>query len=615
MSLSFEDVARHCVANDEKWRNLANAIEDEIVHARDKKGIPIYLTKHRIKKPESAYLKTKRKGRSTLEDITDWVGIRILCLFHQDIYRVHEYLIKMFVGQTLNKRDGRSEISTHVREVIVFNWEVTENPEQIERAIFESLRDVEGINFASGDRLEHGERKFIYTFEASSRQSESHTLIYRVQNKGSGYKSVHYSVLIDGVAVEFQLRTLIQDVWGELEHALSYKKGKIHPHIRSSFQLLSRELRAKDILVSQLRAVSEKERSFALYARVKSGPSKWIGYGEKDVYQDAANRDFRMFLKDYLSEFTSQTNVGETWTAEWTDRMSERLENGRRIAGSLKLSAHQKYFFDMERAFLLFCRGRIDEASDIYKSYIDKKGIRYRWIVHYRLGEIQVVRGDIEDALVNFDRCEALLEKIATKDRDIKGEFFAKQKLANVFWSLGEEYFDLAHKKIIEAEQLAGCLKEQKDLTAKEEASLLNNLCYYALEKFIQYLSTIDAERDFDSVERRFDAVNEVDRRYSRLAEFIKKHPPAESSNVYDTLAWCAFNKYKYLLTERQKGNVATKDAEAHLCYLKQAYRYLEKLSGHENRSPSPLISVAIQHEHLQEIMATYDAVMDSRPV
>ena len=68
-------------------------LEKEIIKGRDKKNIPIYLTKWRLKTPDSIFLKLKRKLRDNLDDIDDIGGLRILCLFDQDISEVYDYLI------------------------------------------------------------------------------------------------------------------------------------------------------------------------------------------------------------------------------------------------------------------------------------------------------------------------------------------------------------------------------------------------------------------------------------------------------------------------------------------------------------------------------------------
>ena len=62
-----------------------------------KDGVPIYSIKTRVKKKESAYLKTKRKNINIPEEIKnnikDYGGIRLLCLFEKEIFSINEFFI------------------------------------------------------------------------------------------------------------------------------------------------------------------------------------------------------------------------------------------------------------------------------------------------------------------------------------------------------------------------------------------------------------------------------------------------------------------------------------------------------------------------------------------
>jgi putative GTP pyrophosphokinase len=73
--------------------------------------------------------------------------------------------------------------------------------------------------------------------------------------KESGYESLHYVVRLRASAVpreerpwfELQVRTLVQDAWGEIEHILGYKPNKkTSLAVRRQFQIISTELTAID---------------------------------------------------------------------------------------------------------------------------------------------------------------------------------------------------------------------------------------------------------------------------------------------------------------------------------------------------------------------------------
>ena len=77
-----------------------------------------------------------------------------------------------------------------------------------------------------------------------------------VARKASGYASLHYIVRFRQTVLgseptpwfELQVRTLVEDVWGEIEHVLGYKPGK-----RTSFAV-TRQFR---IIASELTAIDE----------------------------------------------------------------------------------------------------------------------------------------------------------------------------------------------------------------------------------------------------------------------------------------------------------------------------------------------------------------------
>jgi putative GTP pyrophosphokinase len=70
------------------------------------------------------------------------------------------------------------------------------------------------------------------------------------QDKSSGYASVHYRCRLAGkkasrAPFELQVRTLTEDVWGEIEHILGYKAEKeTAVQVRREFQILSKQLGA-----------------------------------------------------------------------------------------------------------------------------------------------------------------------------------------------------------------------------------------------------------------------------------------------------------------------------------------------------------------------------------
>ncbi|NTU74410.1 hypothetical protein HGB07_09865, partial [Candidatus Roizmanbacteria bacterium] len=77
----------------------------------------------------------------------------------------------------------------------------------------------------------------------------------RWEKKDSGYASIHYIVRLRNSEIpiaarpwfEIQVRTLIEDVWGDIEHILGYKPDKRTSFaVKKQFQIISSELTAID---------------------------------------------------------------------------------------------------------------------------------------------------------------------------------------------------------------------------------------------------------------------------------------------------------------------------------------------------------------------------------
>lgn len=194
--VSYTDVENYVERYSSAWHNTLNSFEEKIIKARDK-GFPIYSTKCRIKTKDSIFLKTKRRSQ-TLDNLTDYSGIRILCLFEADLHKVHAALLDII------KNDGYF------------------------------LDTIKMYNF-NDPTLEP-------LFQSTINEKFENPIRIKKKTKSSGYKSIHYIAYITSGSykcpLEIQLRTLLQDVWGELEHALSYKRGSIHPHIKKVLHCL-----------------------------------------------------------------------------------------------------------------------------------------------------------------------------------------------------------------------------------------------------------------------------------------------------------------------------------------------------------------------------------------
>lgn len=129
---------------------------------------PIEYISTRIKKPESILEKLKRKNLAPtygnmFEEVTDIAGIRIVCNFKKDVYKLVEIIEDFQDIRILNRKD------------------YLKKPKKSGYMSYHLIAEVP-VNFSSG-------------------------IMY--------------------VKVEIQLRTLGMDFWASLEHKLKYKNAKI----------------------------------------------------------------------------------------------------------------------------------------------------------------------------------------------------------------------------------------------------------------------------------------------------------------------------------------------------------------------------------------------------
>ena len=148
-------------------------LNDEFQHVHQYN--PIEHIKARIKTPESIVKKLKRNGKEStiqnmIEYINDIAGIRVICSFSSDIYRI--------------------------------------------AAMIKEQKDIKVINI-----------KDYITYPKASGYRSYHMIVT---------VPVYLSDRIVDTKVEIQIRTVAQDFWASLEHKIHYKfEGEAPEHIRS----------------------------------------------------------------------------------------------------------------------------------------------------------------------------------------------------------------------------------------------------------------------------------------------------------------------------------------------------------------------------------------------
>lgn len=553
-------------------RPVMMSIEDQVMNKRDKGLIPACVSKWRIKSSKSLYLKTKIKKIKNIEElveIKDVAGMRFLVLFEDDLISLHTVLLDVF----LDPKKGLC-----LKEFKLFNWN-----DRIKEENFLKI-------------IEEKELKYKKSMEEIGPVYK-----YLPMNPDSGYRSIHYLYEHKGGGyyIEVQLRTYLQDVWGELEHSLVYKQGQINPFIRESFVRLAEELTIKDSNIQYLNQLSKKERRYNNSVKKHESICPYISHNKPLLSKKSFNSKKYTEYADHAKKYP----IGAT-----NDKKNKWIENGEELLDELYKavdsdSEDKKYlWYSTEKAYWVFRKGDYIEARKYYESALDireriKDKVKWGYSINLRLGETYVAEGEYTKAWVEFDKAELQVPN------NFKGDevnvFELKKLLAYQYWVFGSEMYELALEKMLDAKKIYE--KNKKSFVCevnkdKNVRAIKNNLCWYQLEVCVKAYQRIKKYTGADGDEkekisekeiRKFDKLKKTTRKY--LNDLVDILNEVDSSNGFDTVAWTYYNMY---LIDRNDED------------LMKAYSYAEEMLNKKvNNSKQIEISSALQKAHLQEIV------------
>lgn len=174
-----------------------------------------YALKARVKTVDSIVRKvlSKRedgKPEYDVDTLTDLIGIRILCLWADDLIDTSRWLIR-FVDR-FNKSPSQIFVGPNlydsVVEVIVYH--AATETELIYRECYDRLVATYGSRLPPGEKLHYAQSE-------EDRKYSSVHIVARMVYFSDGSRRV--------LPVEFQIRTALEDVWAEMDHRLFYKRA------------------------------------------------------------------------------------------------------------------------------------------------------------------------------------------------------------------------------------------------------------------------------------------------------------------------------------------------------------------------------------------------------
>lgn len=197
------DIYEDFVSNKkDKYKNILDEFLNTYlkdINNGDEEKIKIHSIRSRVKNPEHLLAKIIRKkqenqkkykelNKSNYEKfVTDLIGIRCLILFKADWQSFHSYILSKF----------ENNINHYIKNSIV-DFDKNENHFYI--------AEKPKVHIRNGD-----------TTDIYDKILPPDSII-----DGKIYRSVHYIIKYKGVYLEIQVRTLFEEGWGEINHAVVY---------------------------------------------------------------------------------------------------------------------------------------------------------------------------------------------------------------------------------------------------------------------------------------------------------------------------------------------------------------------------------------------------------
>lgn len=181
------------------------------------KEVKIHSIRSRVKDAEHLIVKIIRKKQENQKKyknldknnyekfITDLIGIRCLVLFKDDWENLHYYILSQF----------ENNVDFYIRDAI--------------------------LDF--DDNVEHyyiAERPKVHIRNGDAREGYEKVLPPDCVIDNKIYRSIHYIIKFKGVYLEIQVRTLFEEGWGEVDHAVVYPYYQDDKILKEYTELLNR---------------------------------------------------------------------------------------------------------------------------------------------------------------------------------------------------------------------------------------------------------------------------------------------------------------------------------------------------------------------------------------
>lgn len=463
-----------------------------------------YAVKVRVKEDykiiEKVRAKRDTKPAYCVGDLRDIVGLRIVTLYRLDALNV----VPLLIGSIKSGGAAASLFKPNsLEEITIYSTNPKGDAQDLSSRLM-SLFKSEGLGHIA--RID----------ETPQNYTSIHMVAWGRGKYRDGYQDV---------PVEIQVRTAFEDVWGEIDHSLKYKRKRSAQATgpRANAERLATSLAHLNVLKTMIDGIAQYADQIKLQIteldgdRLRSSVSK---SAEEPLTRLGPLKGlpsaFKTAIKQAVSDAQPALEAGPTANLSTKlGRLRDSLNELQAISDQLvdvelpvKTRKETDYVISMQRALLLFEIGNslgasgaepLTQAAQIY-AQLEARFPR-RLVVKYRYGKVLDALGQRTAAISKFREVRARLAN--PKEPFEKGHWMraaAPRILGVLLWEEADhlKVYERANGQAEPSEERVALLKEAfeatreiYDLDVKETASkcpaserqkAANNLLYYALE-------------------------------------------------------------------------------------------------------------------------------------
>lgn len=490
-----------------------------------------YALKVRVKEDYKILQKISKKRDERpdygVKDVTDLVGLRIITLYRLDAMEIIPALLDLIKADL---SETGVFVADSIREVFIYSTNPKGDAQKLPDRVLALFRANE-----------------LGKIAAIKERPENYTSIHIVLQGRGKYRDSYRSI-----PIEIQVRTAFEDVWGEIDHALKYKREQAQALERSSSRdedRLFTSLAHLNVLKTMIDGIAQYADQIKLQLDELDG--RRMRYSTSKVAEDASARlaslpDLPADLRDDILRAVSESRpytdgTADTDTLERVERLRASITDLANVERAVdateglrpKTSREARFVIRMELALVHFHLGnlledgsaQLKQAVDIYTSL--ETTFPDRLVVQYRFARVLDAMGSRSEAI---EKLRSVVRRLNAKGESTPRDHWirsaAPRLLGVLLWEEAQSVrrredapgetpsrvLDLLKQAYVQTLVAHDVQVFDDPLAAaepSEKAKAANNLLYFSLEYFgAGGEPDADARLTVDEVQRYLDELN-----------------------------------------------------------------------------------------------------------